>query len=257
MQVGPCRYCGLPVEVDDALIAREGQRVMIGLDSVEAERCQNAILKEQKRLGPQINHGKCVLHFQEQGAIASRLKIQNQRAVRYERACPFKGENRTVIAEMPFRGCDVVTSAFHVANRSVTLVGPTGIAKTRLAWLLIEKPFMEGKEVRVFTHISLKMALFEKAKRSQAEMAIFVRELIACDILLIDDLGKADMARGEHGLQIEEQTFHILDSRLGNPSVRTILTSNDDGESLKARMTPDRGEPLLRRIRELTACFTG
>jgi DNA replication protein DnaC len=255
MQVGPCRYCGLPVHIDDAMLGREWVHALRGLDQHEAEVCQEAIERRAAQLAPQINHARCIEEFRDRGAMAARLKEQRDRSVRYEKACPFKGENKTNWEDIPFKDKDAVASAFHVAARSVTLIGTSGSGKTRLAWTLIEKPFIDGRSVRVFTHIGLKMVLHEKALRSQAELAGFVRSVIDCDVLLIDDLGKADMARGDVGLQIEEQTFHILDSRLNDTKRRTILTSNDDGESLKARMTPDRGEPLARRIRELTVCF--
>lgn len=255
MQVGPCRYCGMSVKIGDDLIAREARAVMWNLDSREAEVCQNNIIKEQSKLAPQINHQRCIDEFKDRGAMASRLKAQTERAVRYAKACPFKGERKTNLFDLKFKDKDAVMSAFHVAKRSVTLIGSTGTGKTRLAWTLIEQPFIEGKSVRVFTHIGLKNTLYEKAKSSQAEMAAFVQALVECDVLLIDDLGKADMARGDHGLDIEEKTFHILDTRLNDLSRRTIITSNDKGESLVARMTPDRGEPLVRRIRELTVCF--
>lgn len=256
MQVGPCRYCGLPVEIDDHMLGREWTMAMSGMASGEADAWQQKIIAFANALAPHVSHSRCIDDFKERGAIASRLKAQTERAVRYERACPFKGERKTNLFDLKFKDKEAVMSAFHVAGRSVTLIGTTGTGKTRLAWLLIERPFIEGRSVRVFTHIGLKQALHEKATRSQGELALFVRALIDCEVLLIDDLGKADMARGEVGLQIEEQTFHILDTRLVDSKRRTILTSNDDGASLIARMTPDRGEPLVRRIRELTVTFT-
>jgi DNA replication protein DnaC len=256
MQVGPCRYCGLPVEVDDTMLGREWTHAIHGLNSHEAEVCQAAIQRRATELAPQVNHQRCIDDFKDRGAMASRLREQTARAVRYDNHCPFRGDLKTNLFELKFKDKEAVMSAFHVAGRSVTLIGTTGTGKTRLAWLLIERPFIEGRSVRVFTHIGLKQALHEKATRSQGELALFVKALIDCEVLLIDDLGKADMARGEVGLQIEEQTFHILDTRLVDSRRRTILTSNDDGASLIARMTPDRGEPLVRRIRELTVTFT-
>lgn len=256
MQVGPCRYCGLPVHIDDAMLGREWTHAVRGLDPHEAEVCQAAIQRRASELAPQVNHQRCIDDFKDRGAMASRLKDQRERAVRYECACPFKGDRKTNLFDLPFKDHDAAMSAFHVGKKSVTLRGSSGTGKTRLAWLLIEKPFMEGRSVRVFTHIQLKNTLYEKAKTSQAEMSAFVRACIECEVLLIDDLGKADMVKGDHGLQIEEQMFHILDTRLIDPKRQTVLTSNDDGASLIARMTPDRGEPLVRRINELTVVFS-
>jgi DNA replication protein DnaC len=246
----------MPVEIDDAMLAREWTHAVINLDARESEICQASIYEKAREIGKAISHARCIQEFNERGAKAQRLLERRQRAVRYERACPFKGERKTNLFDLPFKDHDAAMSAFHVGKKSVTLRGSSGTGKTRLAWLLIEKPFMEGRSVRVFTHIQLKNTLYEKAKTSQAEMSAFVGACIECEVLLIDDLGKADMAKGDHGLQIEEQMFHILDTRLIDSKRQTVLTSNDDGASLIARMTPDRGEPLVRRINELTVVFS-
>lgn len=255
MQVGPCRYCGMPVEVDDAMLGREWTRALHGLDPHEAEVCQEAIQQRATELAPQVNHQRCIDDFRDRGAMASRLKEQTARAVRYSRACPFKGDLKTNLFDLKFRDKDAVMSAFHVAKRSVTMAGTTGRGKTRIAWLLVEQPFIEGKSVRVFTHTSLKGALDEKSRLGRGEMSAFVRALVDCDVLLIDDLGQADMCRYENSLLIEEQTFHILDSRLTDLNKRTILTTQFNRETLAARMSPERGAAMVRRILELTVCF--
>lgn len=255
MVTGPCKHCGLPVVIDDSVFLAEWEGAIQGKSPSEIEAMQSFTTTVMNKFAPHVNHSHCIERFREEAGIRKRIKLRNERQARYSKAFPFRAETR--FDEIPFKDKAAVMTEFHVNRESVTLIGESGRGKTRLAWALLEPPFLEGAEVRVFTHAKLKSALHTATGKGASAVAALVDALCKVDILLLDDLGKADMARGESGLQIEEATFQILDARIGMKSVRTILTTNDVGETLVARMTPDRGRPLVRRIQELTKLFAG
>ena len=270
MKAGPCRYCGLPVEIDDNYLGHmwtsaihDTERTLnakvpaLSKEQIAAElsEMQEAILRKGAELAPHVNHQHCIDKFKDQAQVRKRTKERDNRTARYYRACPFGAT--TVFDDIPFRARNDVLTAFTISRQSVTLMSETRRGKSRLAWILLFEPFINGQDVMAFTHTSLKYSLYTKARRSQADLSAWIAEIERCDVLLIDDLGKADMVKGEIGMQVEEATFHILDQRLGREGRRTILTTNDDFASMIQRMTPDRGAPLAGRIRELTARFTG
>lgn len=255
METGPCRHCGLPVIVDDAPFLAVWSDTIKGMSPQQIYPIQEHVEGVMRMLAPYVSHKMCVDDFRERGNVQGRKRDRENRLARYRKAFPFQDSNR--FDEIPFTTKRDVMTQFHVCKQSITLVSESGRGKTRLAWALIEQPFLDGLECRVFSHTGLKGAMHKATAKGAGHMAALVDKLCKVDVLLLDDLGKADMARGDQGLQIEEVTFQILDARLGMKGVRTILTSNDDGETLTSRMTPDRGRPLHRRIQELTKVFTG
>ncbi len=64
------------------------------------------------------------------------------------------------------------------------------------------------------------------------------------DLLLLDDVFKGKLSDG-----LEQAIYSIISLRTENEKP-TILTLNDVGETLLARMSPDRGPALVRRLRE-------
>ena len=64
------------------------------------------------------------------------------------------------------------------------------------------------------------------------------------DFLLLDDIFKVRLTDSFEGF-----LFSIVCQRT-EACLPIVITTNDDGASLMERLTLDRGEPLLRRIKE-------
>jgi DNA replication protein DnaC len=125
--------------------------------------------------------------------------------------------------------------------KGLLIHGDTGLGKSRSAWKLCEREFLAGRSVAAINdryclgipHLYMKDTAWEESER-----------LVEAQIVLFDDVFKAEFSpRMEEFLStlIEERTAHERPC---------ILTANDTGKTLMARLSPDRGAPLVRRLRE-------
>ena len=70
------------------------------------------------------------------------------------------------------------------------------------------------------------------------------------EILFIDDIGKEKYTE-----RVESEFYDLIETRTAH--MRPIIwTANANGVGLAAMMSPDRGEPILRRLREFTEIIT-
>ena len=131
---------------------------------------------------------------------------------------------------------------WNFGNRGLLVRGETGRCKTRAMWRLLRKLFEERKKIVVLT-----AAQFDRQCRDAGgnfTLSEWFNELATVDVLFLDDLGKANWTQGT-----EAQIFDLVDTRTRNG--RPILaTTNDTGASLTARLSADRGGPLIRRLRD-------
>jgi DNA replication protein DnaC len=65
-------------------------------------------------------------------------------------------------------------------------------------------------------------------------------------VLLLDDLGKAKMTE-----RSELELFDLLEHRSSH-ALPIFWTANAEKGALKQMLSPDRGEPILRRLSEFT-----
>jgi hypothetical protein len=127
-------------------------------------------------------------------------------------------------------------------NRGLLIRGESGRCKTRAMWRLIRRLFNERRKV-----IALTSAQFDRQCRDAGgsfNLTAWFDRLAKCDVLFLDDLGKAAWTAGT-----EAQVFDLIDERTreGRP---ILCTTNDDGQTLAARLSDNRGDPLIRRLRE-------
>ena len=129
------------------------------------------------------------------------------------------------------------------SSTGLLLHGGTGLGKSRCAWALMEREYMAGKSIASADALAgLEYAAMYA--ESAAEVYEWASALINADILLLDDLFKNKLTDSFEGV-----IFAVIDRRAQwlRP---TIITCNDSGRTLTDRMSEDRGEPLVRRLKE-------
>lgn len=255
MNLGICRWCGKEVTIPDEDISREWMETCSNYRGTQRTKVEQAMMDAAEKWSGAVSHQVCIERELKNRQRKEYDHWKTELLKKWAKGNPFPD---TVFDRLPFTTKHEALAAWNNPETSVLLVSQaSGRGKTRLAWLMLQHPFLSGKKVRAFSHIGLKNTLAEKASKGQGYMELFVKQLIECDVLLVDDLGKANM-RGSSGdgLQNEEQMFHILDTRL-TMKRKSIFTSNDNGETLLSRMSENRGVPLVRRLRELAVAFDG
>jgi len=133
--------------------------------------------------------------------------------------------------------------AWKFGSRGLVMHGDTGKGKTRCAWAILKREHFDKKSIAALDSMAgLKYA--SKYTEGANLVEEWIEELIAVDLLLLDDVFKNKLTDSFEGV-----IFTLVDQRIANCRP-TILTSNDTGATLASRMTQDRGNPLLRRLRE-------
>jgi DNA replication protein DnaC len=132
--------------------------------------------------------------------------------------------------------------SWQFGHRGLLVRGESGHCKTRAMWRLIRRLFDERRKV-----IPLTAAQFDRQCRDAGgsfTLSEWFNRLATADVLFLDDLGKGSWTQGT-----EAQIFDLIDERTreGRP---ILATSNDTGATLAARLSQDRGEPLVRRLRD-------
>lgn len=123
------------------------------------------------------------------------------------------------------------------------LHGASRTGKSRTAWEVVKRQFMAGKSIRVmgcFTGLEY-AAKFNEGADAVLKWAMARAE---CDLLLMDDAFKGKLTDSFEGA-----VFSIIDRRC-EMQLPVIVCSNDTGPTLQSRMSPDRGAPLVSRLRE-------
>ncbi len=138
------------------------------------------------------------------------------------------------------------------------IYGEARRCKTRCAWMLVKR-LMVDDNLSVVAMTSVEFANHAAlAASSGAQWHInWKDELCDCDVLFIDDLGKNKMTE-----LVEADLFDVIETRTSNKKP-IIITTNFVGrksptvplvygEALDDKFSPDRGVPLIARLREFT-----
>ena len=127
--------------------------------------------------------------------------------------------------------------------RGLVLHGDTGRGKTRCAWALLAREVAADRSAACLDS-SAGLGYAALYSESAGLVKKWFDHVVVVDILLLDDVFKNKLTDSFEGV-----VFTLIDQRIQQQRP-TILTSNDTGATLAARMTQDRGNPLLRRLRE-------
>lgn len=174
-----------------------------------------------------------------------RRTILNSKSLREEgwnNICP-KEFRETVPHRLPHPHSLDMVLRWQFGAKGLILHGATGSGKSRCAWVLLKREYVAGRSLR---HLDY-MAGIEYAERfheSPRAVREWMESMISTQLLFLDDIFKAKFTDS-----FENSIFSIISRRTehGKPC---ILTTNDTGESLGERLSPDRFEPLTRRLRE-------
>lgn len=158
---------------------------------------------------------------------------------RFSRLCPTEYA-RTDESRLPQVQWGRV-KAWVPGDRSLLLLGPTGTCKTRSAWMLIKRLSEQRFKVKPFSPIGFGTQLVDAQMKGDGMK--FLNEVINAQLVFFDDLGKGKLTEN-----VEACLFEVIELRTSWHRA-TIATTNDTGETLQGRMSGNRGEPFVRRLR--------
>lgn len=128
--------------------------------------------------------------------------------------------------------------------KGLLMFGPTGLGKSRCAWTVVKREIESGRDVECVDALVLSRY---PSMLMNGEGDKFSVRLATCELVLLDDPFKVKPTE-----RVEELLFMAIDQRMKweRPIIATL---NDTGETLLARLSPDRGPALIRRLRESCA----
>ncbi len=174
-----------------------------------------------------------------QRSVASSAAI---RASQWAQVCP-PGFQATEISRLPKGHRLEKVLSWRYGPKNLFLMGDTRTGKSRCAWLLARREFMAGKSVRSLDY-GAGMTYSGKFAASAADAENWLTRFCSCDLLLLDDTFKSKLTESF------EQAMFIVIARRSENQLPTIVTTNDNPDTLAGRMTEDRGPALLARIKE-------
>lgn len=133
-------------------------------------------------------------------------------------------------------------------DTGLLLYGKTGSGKSRCAYKLVEREILQGHSVEAYSHGEF----CRDAVRGATDRVFadgFNRRVRNCDILLVDDIGKARLTTLDGGTKVSaEALFDTIDHR-SQHRLPCIFTTNCTGADFE-RQWGDHGAALSRRLRE-------
>lgn len=128
----------------------------------------------------------------------------------------------------------------------------SGTGKTTTGYEIIRREMVEsGRKCVAITHTAFARKATEMVVGSHTAVGgRWVHLISKCDILFIDDFGKSRFTTADGtARQAEEFLFDLIDARISGLRP-IILTSNDNAKTIKERMSSERGEAMVRRLKE-------
>lgn len=178
-----------------------------------------------------------------QAQEAQAAAVAAEKAAIWNRLCP-PAYQKTTVDRLPDPAKAAQVLAWNYGPRGLLLHGKTGSGKSRCAWLLAGKVFSSGKSVKVLDSMAgfRYGAAFQNGGRDAEE---WVESFCKCGLLLCDDVFKVKLTDS-----FEAAIFAITDYRLTH-DLPVVATLNDTGQTLASRMSDDRGDAFVRRLKEM------
>lgn len=204
---------------------------------------RDAVVVDGKELFAFVPCNECI----ELNAAERRVNTEKERAAdgvkRWLAYCPPAFQD-TESDKLPFPVVTANVLAWTYQKRGMILYGKTRSGKTRTAWLLVEKQFELGRTAIVMDSMSGfdYAAIFTAGGQAALD---WVMERSKCSLLFLDDVFKVKLTES-----FEAAMFAIVDFRI-NHNLPILCTLNDTGATLSARMTGDRGDAFIARLKEM------
>lgn len=178
---------------------------------------------------------------------AERIKYeQDLRAQAWLKLCPplYRESDR---ARLPQPELERILS-WQYGPKGLLVLGPTMTGKSRMLWLLLKRLHDEGREIVAYGAGGFGRACIRAwAKGGGPDWADRVESV---PILFLDDLGVTPMTP-----RVQAELFAVFENRIAH--LKPILaTTNCGGDAIAAKLDADRGEPLVRRLREFCEIVT-
>ncbi|HEV2320689.1 MAG TPA: hypothetical protein VGV18_13110 [Verrucomicrobiae bacterium] len=185
---------------------------------------------------------ECSRKEHEAVRLAEQDRMKRERESKWNAICP-PGYRDTEIGKLPDAAKAAEVLAWNYGPTGLLLHGATRRGKSRCAWLLARKMFDQGKSVRALDAL----AGFEYATAfaSAAGAHAWINDYCRCGLLFFDDVFKARLTDS-----FEAAVFAIAEYRQSH-KLPVLASLNDTGETLMARMSADRGDALVARLREM------
>jgi len=154
----------------------------------------------------------------------------------------------TDAARLPPQSQPVLALEFKREKSGILLMGPTRACKTRTAWLLIRKWYLEGQR----TLLAFNGGSFGREVArvyGNGEAAEWHRLLQSIDMLFLDDIFKHRLTEA-----VQDALFSIIEDRMAWKKT-TIVTMNNGAGGIRAAVADDMAEPLIERLREYCKVF--
>lgn len=180
--------------------------------------------------------------------VAHEKQRRWERSLEWAQICPLEFR-QTLPERLPQPQLFYEAMKWKFGTRGRAMVGPTRKGKSRTAWKLAEREFLNGRDVKV-AGSNFGILFAHKYTVSGTAAFEWMEELGRSELLLMDDVFKIKLTDAAEGA-----LFNIVNHRTEN-GLPIIVTMNDSPETLKARMTADRGEALVRRLREFCEVIT-
>jgi len=132
-------------------------------------------------------------------------------------------------------------------KRGLLLRGPTGTSKTRSTWRLLRILWERRVYFRVVTSTSLEAEC--QTARDEGSLESWIRGLKHVPVLFWDDLGKMRFLPST-----EAAVFDVMDGRM-NAHRPVLITTEDTGETLAARLSGHVAAAFIRRLRDYCTCL--
>lgn len=191
-------------------------------------------------------HNECKKAEQDRAIALKALNREMSRLQDWTKICPeeFRKEIRPGSRGFNRPRLDAVL-VWEYGEKGLYIHGPSGLCKTRCMFQLLDRENKCGRTVGAWMHGNLR-ALFTAMASGDGNLNRFVDELLALDIVFIDDLGK-----GRQTPAAEEAFFALLDGR-ARKCRPTMFTSNLNPLAASRQFSEEFRDSFLRRLEDKT-----